>query len=124
MLYILENIGKGKIGLGERQISPDELILIEDSTPDLLRSKDRVLLVANWVENVGTGFFDYTYANTRIKATSDVEFIPHSASVATVNDAGIQPHTPISVGQAIITASNVPVQDITVDVLIKRIKDV
>src|SRR5680860_956201 len=105
MIFILNNIGKGKIGLGERQISPGELVLIEDDTPNIVRIKDQVLLAANWVENVGTGLFDYTYENTRIKVSSDVEFIPHSASVATVNDASVQPNTPVSVGQAIITAS-------------------
>jgi hypothetical protein len=124
MLYILDNIGKGKIGFGERQISPDELVLVEDSTPDIVRVKMQVLLAANWVLNGGTGFYDYTYANTRIKANSDIEFIPYSDSVTAVNDAGVQPHTPVSIGQSIITASNVPAQDITVDVLIKRIKDV
>jgi hypothetical protein len=124
MIFILNNIGKGKIGLGERQISPGELVLIEDNTPGILRAKDQVLLAANWVENIGTGFFDYTYENLRIKTYSAIEFIPHSASVATVNDAGIQPHTPISVGQAIITASAIPAGDITVDILIKMIKDV
>jgi hypothetical protein len=124
MIYILKNIGKGFIGSGERQISPTDLVLLEDSTPAIIRMKTQTLAQASWVLNQATGYYEYTFTSTRITANSDVEFIPHTASEQVVTDASIQPHTPVSVGQVVISATNAPAGDIIVDVLIKNIKDV
>ena len=35
MIYILKNIGKGRIGLGERQLKLEDLLLIKDKAPGL-----------------------------------------------------------------------------------------
>lgn len=121
MIYTLKNKGKGKYGLNEGQITADDLVLLE--TEDT-RLKAQILLAAGWVLNAGTGLYEYTFANARITESSEVEFIPHAESEAVVSAAEIKTHTPVSVGQVIIQATNVPGEDIIVDVLIENVQDV
>jgi len=124
MIYILKNIGKGKIGLGERQVTASELILIQDSTPNLIRLKQQTLAIAGWVLNGVSGYYEYTLANNKILSQSDVEFIPLPVSYDIVSAAEIQPYVVITAGQVVIQAVNAPTDDILVDIKIERLEDV
>jgi len=124
MLYIIKNIGKGKIGLGERQVTASELILIEDTTPNLIRLKQQTLAIAGWILNEVSGYYEYTLANNKILAQSDVEFIPLPVSYDIVSAAEIQPYVNVSVGQVIIQSVNAPTDNILVDIKIERLEDV
>ena len=122
MIYILKNIGKGKIGFGERQVTASELILIEDTTAKLIRLKQQTLAIAGWILN--GDYYEYTYVNNKILSQSDVEFIPLPVSYDIVSTAEIQPYVAITAGQVVIQAVNAPTDNILVDIKIERLEDV
>ncbi len=88
------------------------------------RLKDAVLLANAWVQNVVTGTWEYIFESALLTGSTEVEFIPHSASLEVVTAAEISPFTPVSLGSALVTAKSLPTADIAVDVLIQTVKDV
>ena len=74
------------------------------------------LTAANWV--LASGLYEYTYSNTAIKETSQVDFTPLNASIDIVKGAEIYPLITVANGNAKCYAKNLPTANIIVNVLI------
>lgn len=122
MIYILKDIGKGQIGSGQRQITEEDLFLIEEDY-GLVRLKGKVLAMSNWTLNSTTGKYEYVFRHSKITLGTEVEFIPYPESTQIIYDANIQFFTPIASGEVMIMAANPPGGDIKVNVLIEKTRD-
>lgn len=89
-----------------------------------VRIKNVILSSVNWVLDVVSNLYEYTYLNELITLSTEPEMIPHNDSVAIVNLSGILPFTTVIDGGMIVYAENEPTGDITVNIIIKTVTDV
>ncbi|MGB7841147.1 MAG: hypothetical protein WBL21_00040 [Salinimicrobium sp.] len=142
MIYILKNIGKGKIGSGERQLDTGDLILIQqevtipiipESQPPIQRFKNYVLYPEIWDYNeMNTPVLRYHISDPSFTLTDNtyVEIIPIPSPTTTqgFETAGILPYTEVVAADRnnyeILVYGNgvVPQNQIVVDIIFRETK--
>jgi hypothetical protein len=68
--------------------------------------------------NAGTTYYECTYTNANITATTNVDFIPYNSSVSIATQAAVFPYIQPASGSAKITSQYIPMGDITGEVYV------
>lgn len=126
MLYIIKNLGKGKIGLGERQVNAESLILVEKDPVNQefsTRLKNQTLIAANWIFNAATGLWEYEFPHVEITVNTEVDITPLNESLEIVNAAEISPLATPLAGKVLLYAKKQPTGNINVNILITKVQD-